>query len=289
MRASLSTFRSVPGLALVLAALVLGRGDLSGQAVTDSVRPLRPIHDLGGAFVDFASDGWAVLSTPSRLDASGWGKVGGTLAVGGLLFLVDDEINSRLNEEPRSGFHNGLRDVGDFFEPMGLMGKTNVFYAAFATVGYFTRQDRIQRPFKQLIYAHWIAGVSRQLMARGIGRVRPRDGGTSTTFDFGEGKSLPSGHSSSVAQVAYVLSHHIDWTPATIALYGMAGSVLFQRVDSGAHWASDAWLGAAYGWAVARIVVEVEEGRLAEGTSLTVVPSAAGPALQVTLPVSWGR
>ncbi len=249
---------------------------------------MRPLHDFGGALLDFGNDAWRVVSEPARIDGAGWARLGGALAVTGALYLVDDEINSHLQNHQPSGFREGLRDVGDFFEPLGLMGNTNVYYAGAASIAYFARQERLQLMFKELLYSHWIAGATRQLIGRQVGRVRPRDGGRASTFDPGEGRSFPSGHSSTIVQLAQVLAHHVDRTPVSIGLYALAGTVVFQRVDSGAHWASDAWIGAAWGYAVSSIVVRVEEdGRLPRRTQIGLAPSASGLALQFTVPTSW--
>ena len=259
----------------------------STQTTGESTRPLRPIHDFGGALLDFGVDTWRIVSSPADLDRSGWLRVAGVVAVGGALYLVDDEINSHLVDTPPSGLRRGVRDVGDFFEPLGLMGNTNVYYAGAATVAYFVRQERLQLLFKELLYSHWIAGGTRQLVGRPVGRVRPRDGGTASTFDSGEGRSFPSGHSSTIVQLAHVLAHHIDRTPASIVLYGLAGTVVFQRFDSGAHWTSDAWIGAAWGLAVSSIVMRVEEeGRLPARVRVGAAPAPGGGlALQLTLPL----
>lgn len=257
-----------------------------GTASGDHHALLRPLVDLGGAVVDFGTDAWGVVKAPTELDRSGWLQFGGVVATGAALYLVDDEIQGRLEDHPPSALRRGIRDVGDFFEPLGLMGKTNAYYAGAATLFYFAGQERLQLLFKELLYSHWIAGGSRQLVGRAVGRVRPRDGGTASTFEPGEGRSFPSGHSSTIVQLAHVLAHHIDWTPASVALYGLAGTVVFQRVDSGAHWTSDAWIGAAWGLAVANVVIRLEEeGRLPARASLGMSPTPHGVGITLSVPL----
>jgi membrane-associated phospholipid phosphatase len=78
---------------------------------------------------------------------------------------------------------------------------------------------------------------------------------------MGEGTSFPSGHSAVAFEIAHVLSHHIDRRPASIALYGLAATMAFQRTDSNSHWASDAFLGSSWGYFVAKSVVAAEESR----------------------------
>ena len=234
--------------------------------------------------LDFGEDAWAVVSAPAGLDAGGWAKMGLVVGGAGLLYLVDDEIREGLADPP-SAFRSGLRDVGDFLEPLGMMGNTNVFYAGGATLAYFARQERLQLLFKELLYSHWISGATRQATVRLVGRVRPKNAPDASTFESG-GRSFPSGHSSTIMQVAHVLAHHLDWTPASVGLYGLAATVVFQRVDSEEHWASDAFVGAAWGLAVAEIVIRTEEeGRLPGGAQVSLVPGGGGLGVRVSVPV----
>jgi membrane-associated phospholipid phosphatase len=83
-------------------------------------------------------------------------------------------------------------------------------------------------------------------------------------------------------QVAAVLSHHIGYLPATVALYGLAGTVLVQRISSEQHWASDVWFGAAYGWAAARIVIRLHEGESVRIEPVTVPSGGLGLGIRWT-------
>ncbi|HWE50040.1 MAG TPA: phosphatase PAP2 family protein [Bryobacteraceae bacterium] len=68
--------------------------------------------------------------------------------------------------------------------------------------------------------------------------------------------SFPSGHAISAFAVATVISRRYGnhrWVPWVA--YGLAGAVGFSRVSSSAHFASDAFLGAALGYSVGRFAV----------------------------------
>jgi len=270
----------IVGILLLLAAQSVRPGLLRSQNLTEGVAsaetlratsPLRPGHDLLGAVEDFGRDVWEVL--PTGYDETLAIRLVGVLAVGAALYAVDDEIHARLATPDPGAIHRVARESGDFFEPLGLMGNTNFYYAATSVATYFLRQERLHLATKELLYSHWIAGLTRKSVGRLVGRRRPDEGADASTFDSGEGTSFPSGHTSTIFQVAHVLSHHIDRWPATIALYAMATSVAFQRVDSEAHWTSDAWIGAAWGLAVSHAVVAREEsGRWTP----VVAPSSTG-------------
>ena len=254
---------------------------------------LVPIYDLAGAVADFGIDGWSVVSAPGPVGRSGLDPVrAASWPWAGLLYTIDDEVHDRLVGHPRSGLRQSVRDVGDFFEPLGLMGNTNGYYAGAAVLSYFAGQERLQLLFKELLYSHWIAGATRQGVGRLVGRGRPKNAPDASTFDPGQGRSFPSGHSSTIFQLAHVLSHHIGWTPASVALYSAAATVAFQRIDSEEHWPSDVWVGSVWGLAVAAVVIRVEEeGRLEDrgwvppGTDIGLTPSEGGLALTVRVPV----
>ena len=246
---------------LVLASPLLLHGQGTGDAASRADRPpLVPFRDFGGAVRDFGEDTWLVVSAPARLDRRSGLVVAGVVGAGAVLFAVDEKVRDRLAEDPR-GVRTSFRDVGDFFEPVALQSTTNIYFAGLSVLAYFTRQEWLHAPAKQILYSQWINGLIRQSTGFVLGRRRPSQEESAYVFDPGNGKSFPSGHSAVAMSLATVLSHHIGFWPASVALYGAAGSVLFQRLDSGQHWASDVWLGAALGLAVSRIVVRAEEDR----------------------------
>lgn len=236
-----------------------------------------PIRDLGGTARDLARDFWLTFSAPVRMDRDAWLATGAVLGVAGLMYLGDEDITRALVRNEDESIVDPILDTGTFFEPIGLMGNTNVWWATGAVTSYALGLDRPKRMFTELLYSHWIAAVIRGATNRVVGRSRPHDGHGADRFAIGGGTSFPSGHASTVFQVAAVLSHHIDWKPASVTLYGLATTVALQRISDEQHWASDVWLGAAYGWAVAKLVV-----RLHEEDSIRLEP-APGPEPGVQL------
>ena len=151
------------------------------------------------------------------------------------------------------------------------------------------RADGAVAPARDLLVSHWIAGLTRNPVRDLVGRRRPSDGFGARTFVRGEGTSFPSGHSSTIVQVASILSHHIDRRWASVLLYGAAASVVFQRVDDEKHWASDAWIGAAWGWGVAHVVTRGRDGEApGTGVGLALVPGGPG-GIGLALRVPLGR
>jgi membrane-associated phospholipid phosphatase len=271
------------------ASLLLAPGTAAAQSrnamngpVTDSARAsaiTRPVKDLGGAVATLGRDFWLTFSAPVRMDHDAWLATAGVLGAGGLLYLVDDDITRAALRNEDAPVLKQILDAGTFLEPIGLMGNTNIWYAAGAVTSYAVGWDRPKRLFTELLYSHWIAAVIRGATNRVVGRARPHDGLGATHFSFGGGTSFPSGHASTLFQVAAVLSHHADWMPATIALYGLAGAGAWERIASEQHWASDVWLGAAYGWAVAKLVI-----RLHENDAIRLEPDRTGLGIILRIP-----
>jgi membrane-associated phospholipid phosphatase len=278
------------GIACVLATAICSPGTpAAAQSDSTAARdPLvvrnparRPLHDLGGTAGDLARDFWLTLSAPVRMDRDAWLATGGVLAVGGLLFILDEDITRMALRNRDAPVLEEFGDIGEYFEPIGLMGNTNVWYATAAVASYAVGWDRPKRLFTELLYSHWIAGAIRGATNRAVGRSRPDNRRGARDFALDGGTSFPSGHASTAFQVAAVLSHHADYTPASIVLYGLAGSVAWQRVFSEKHWASDVWLGAAYGWAVAQLVIRLHEEEALQ-IEPVVLPSG-GAGLSVRL------
>ena len=245
--------------------------------------PIRPLHDFAWTAADLGRDFWRSLSAPAWMDGGAWIKTAGVLAVGGLLYLTDEDITRAATRNLEEPVFREINDVGTFLEPIGLMGNTNVWYASGAVVSYFLRLDRPKRMFTEMLYSHWIAGIIRGGTNKLVGRERPYKGLGSSTFVAGEGTSFPSGHASTIFQVAAVLSHHIHSTPVSIGLYGLATTVAYQRITSEEHWASDVWLGAVYGWAVAQLVIRLHEDEALRLEPFVDGSGAAGMALRVRM------
>ncbi|HXM95903.1 MAG TPA: phosphatase PAP2 family protein [Candidatus Dormibacteraeota bacterium] len=73
---------------------------------------------------------------------------------------------------------------------------------------------------------------------------------------FGKGTSFPSGHAMMAFSVATIFSRRYPqhrWLP--YVAYGLASAIAFSRVSGGSHFPSDAFIGAALGYVVARFDV----------------------------------
>jgi hypothetical protein len=279
------------------------RSPAAGVLYPRSAPPLglRPV--LGWTaeqFVIFGQDGWDVLTFWDELDRREALLFGGVVAVGGLLLSLDEPLQEGVERNTEWGPLNWLQEAGEFLDPLGNMGDTNKFYVAGWLIGGATGWDALERVSRQILFSHYIAALTRQTVRDLVGRQRPFEG--EGPYSFEDGTSFPSGHASSIIQVASVLSDQIDWWPASVALYTMTGLVSYERISSGSHWPSDVWIGALWGWGVAHVVLRNAERREATeaggsggapGLPLRLSPVLHGltgqPGLQLTIPVGGPR
>lgn len=234
------------------------------DAVQDSADPrVGPEPTVWGGVKYFAtalgSDAWATVTSPLNLRGRDAWIAGGVLAAGALLYAFDEPIYEEIERSRTRGIWRDVEDIGETFDQLALMGETAKFYVVGMIGGHVldatTGRDGPRHIFEELLISHWIAGAMRKAVGRPLGRMRPEQELGAYHYNFWDGTSFPSGHSSTITQVATVTAHHVDWWPAQALFYAAAGTVIYERVSSGKHWASDSLLGAAWGWAVARLVI----------------------------------
>ncbi len=242
-------------------------------AAFDSTDPGRNVFkDFAGGVVSLGEDALDFITEPFHLTERQWLDVAIVVGGGLLIAAVDQQIHDFIIGSQDEAPWSTLKEVGDFFEPLGLMNNTNPYWLAGIGVTYAFKQEAAMQVFQQLLFSHLISGGTMVVPRTLIGRVRPRNSPDNPyVFRPFDGTSFPSGHASTIFEVARVVSNALDWWPATAALYGMAGTVAYQRmaeetdpetgeVTKGApHWPSDVYFGAWYGIVVANIVIRNDE------------------------------
>jgi len=221
----------------------------------------RLFRDLGWAVKITSSDIKHIYTSPARINTRSALWLGGILAVGGVLFTYDQEIYDALKRNEDHEYYRPIRDVGEFFEPLGYMGFTNKFLFAALVIGYAVRIEPMVEICFDVLEHFLVASGGKNLMMVLAGRKGPMIGKGPRSRTFNDGRSFPSGHSLAITQLASVLSHHTDYVPFKVAAYGIAGTVLLQRITSDHHWPSDVYGGAVYGWVVSRELLKKKESR----------------------------
>jgi len=274
MRGKLMTLFKIALCVLLLGILTLPASGFAQDAPADSVDQGRNVaRDFGGGIVDLGQDALDFITAPFHLDRRGAIKLTSVIAIGGVIFIFDQEIHDYILRTQDQNPWKQILEVGEFLEPLGLMDNTNPYWFAGMTVGYVFKFDGMTRMFQQLLFSHLVTGATMVPTRYVIGRYRPRDDRGPYVFEVGEGTSFPSGHTSTVFSLAKVLSNTIGWWPASAVLYGLAGTVAYQRMagvydeqtgallTDSAHWPSDVWIGMWWGLTVTNIVIGNSEAR----------------------------
>lgn len=231
----------------------------------------------------FAGDAFHIYTFPLHMSGRDAAVLSGVLAVTGLIYAYDQEILDAVQRNEESDLWKPLWETGDFFEPLGHMGNTNIWYMGGVVLGYATRQEKFSLVCAQILESHYIGGMGKNLIQHIVGRQRPYGDLGPREFGVDNATSFPSGHSNNIFQLPVILSHHVDHPAFTVLAYSVAASVGIQRVRSNMHWPSDVFFSSFYGWSVAKGVLRLHEGR-----QTTVAPhvSRLGVGLEVTV-CSW--
>ena len=217
--------------------------------------------------VNLLSDGWWVFSSPARLNrrsAIGTAVVLGATAV---LYQYDDEIYEATRRNKDEQPFKALIDFADSYVQIGFMPDAFKAEAGVAVVGYAFKSEPLKQIPIELIESHIIAGTLRNILKPIVGRAHPYQNLGPYHFDFGNGSSFPSGHTSVLFEIATVVSEHLHSAPVAAALYAAATLGAVQRVESQNHWPTDVFIPAVTGTLIAHTVMRRNAVRRAHDAS----------------------
>ncbi|HOA37953.1 MAG TPA: phosphatase PAP2 family protein [Flavihumibacter sp.] len=208
----------------------------------------------------YVSDFPKVVTAPARYDRRDWITVGVSAAGAGLLLLADKPIH-RFMDQHHTAFLNSAANLvqpfGNSYPPMIIAG----MYAA----GLIAKDRRLEHASlmaaKSMLFSTVIYATTKKL----IRRQRPTytDNNLDFRAPFYGGKpftSFPSGHTNTVFALATTLAMEYKdkkWVP--IVAYSIASLTAVSRLYQDRHWASDVWVGAAFGHFITRGLYKVEE------------------------------
>jgi len=228
----------------------------------------------------FLYDTGYIITSPLRLTGRQALVWGGIFAVSAVVYAYDQEILDWLQSTRYTPGIKWFHEMGEFFEPLGHMGVMNKYYIGGLALSYVVRHDKATQIFAEILEAHFIAGMGKNVANQLSGRARPHEGKGPYSWGNDGSTSFPSGHAINIFQLATVLSHHANRTWFSIGAYTIAASVGVQRVMTDAHWLSDVIVSAAFGTAVARCVVLLHDRY--GGPRPMVTATRAGPAMGLT-------
>ena len=271
-----------------------GYGIADTSSVRESVKPTeiaetsspgRSYHlwtDLKTGGRQFVGDAGRVYSSPARLTGKNAVVLGGLLAVGGVIFIYDQEIHDAFMRSRDDDLYKPIRKLGENFERVGYMGATNKWFLGGLACSYIVHWSKGVSICSDILESHYIAGGVKNVANMTVGRTRPFEGFGPRHFDFNNGTSFPSGHASNIIQIASVFSHHVDFLPFTITAYTIAGAVGLERITSEGHWPSDVYFAMVYGYFVSKEVLRLNDNRRLRITPVRASANG-GLGLMITL------
>ncbi|CAN5699432.1 phosphatase PAP2 family protein [soil metagenome] len=227
--------------------------------------------DLGNVLDDV----WYVVSAPGHATSADFQTAG--LIAGGfgvLLLLVDEPLQQWLRDNPNSLVVQAFSPFREH-SPVSLIGRTRQFLlplsAALYGAGLAFDSGDLRDAGIGCAATNLTTTLTRSLTSLLIGRLRPGSNGGAFVFEplaFGdwEMRSFPGGHASNVMSCASFFNNRFDLGLAGPAVYGLAAGVGAARIVDEAHWASDSFVGMAYGYSVGKAMAARYSNREAERT-----------------------
>lgn len=238
------------------------------------------LRDIGGTVRGIVVDFGYVLSSPARMHPRDVLVTAAVVGATWALYNNDQAISDAFQRSQGNHLYDTVVEPGRHLEGIGLMGRTNPYYFGALVIGYATNIHVLREVPAEILESHAIAGGIRNGLKTVVGRHHPEDGQGPYSFDFGQGTSFPSGHSSVDFELATILSHHTRWVPIKMVWYGLATSAALQRIDARAHWPSDVLPAAVIGHFVARAVCDRHDRRMSESRHmLGFAPMPGGAAV----------
>ena len=234
------------------------------------------------------NDGARLLKSPAGFTSKDWIIFGGIAGVTTGSFFIDKTIRKTAAKN-HTALMDDITEVGHNYGNAAYM--VLLSGAAYLT-GKIIMNNEIAGTSRMIIETLAYAGIITTLLKVGLGRARPyTNKGAFDFFNFSiynDYLSLPSGHTTTAFAVSSVLAAKIKNTYASIALYGLAGLTMYQRIYSDKHWFSDAFLGAAISTVIGNAIVKYNESsKTNDESSLIILPSFQEHSLGLSLVYSF--
>lgn len=234
------------------------------------------------------NDGIKLLNSTSDFTSKDWIYLGGIAGVTAGSFLIDKSIRKVVAKNHSTAMDN-ITEIGHKYGNAGYM--ILLSGAAYLT-GKIIKNNDVSETSRMILETLAYAGIITTVLKVGLGRARPYvDKGPYDFFHFSlknDYLSLPSGHATVAFAVSSVLAAEIRNTYASIALYGLAGLTMYQRIYDDRHWFSDTILGAAIATVIGNAVVSLNEcPQKSKENSLLILPSIQAHSTGISVTYSF--
>lgn len=246
----------------------LRRRTLAVLAVGIFALPAAAAAQEGRELNNAIKDVWNVWSAPARLDSGDLPGIATLLGATGVAMLVDEPLTDWLRRHPESlpvvllaPFREG--------RPLNMLGRSYFLTATSAALyvaGVLDENRSLRNAGRGCASSVVATTFSRHLVARMLGRTRPRDNRGAFVirpFAWGEWamRSFPGGHGANAMSCVTFWNRRFDLGAAEPVLYGLAAAVGAGRMVDEAHWTSDTVFGLGWGHAIGRDVALSQRAR----------------------------
>jgi membrane-associated phospholipid phosphatase len=225
---------------------------------------------IGTDLRESAGDAWTVWASPIHARGSDWLGAAGTLVAAAALSRFDDNIDRWAVRHQDDGALHVLQPIRT--GGVAFSGRT-ITPVALGTlaVGLITKNQGLQEGLFGCATAYASSSIVRTyviypLVARtrpdprsSNGEAAPAVQGDQYHFafpgshDWGQ-HSFPGGHLANVTACTAFLTRRYSWKYVDPVLWTAVGAVAVARTLDRGHWASDELVGAAFGYAVGKVV-----------------------------------
>jgi hypothetical protein len=216
---------------------------------------------------NFLLDTWWIFSSPGRLNRNSALATAAVLGAEAITYAHDQELYDATQRNKDVQPFKSLMNFADSYIPYGFMPNAFKVEVPVALLGYAIKNEPLRQIPVECIESHLIAGGLRNILKPIVGRAHPYEDLGPRHFEFNQGTSFPSGHTSVLFETATIVSEHVHSTPVTVILYAAATLGAVQRVESQNHWPSDVLFPAITGTVISHTIVRRNaERRAKDGT-----------------------
>ncbi|MCL1821331.1 MAG: phosphatase PAP2 family protein [Prolixibacteraceae bacterium] len=242
-------FRSAITIAVLLSSVFIFTGRIYAQV--DSVKLNRDYVKT------YYTDTRDFVTSPIRWQGKEWLKFTAFAGTTAALITIDKPVK-KIFDKSHSNFLDNVSKYG--FEPMGNY-YAGAAIAGFFAYGMFADDSRSRSTALLTAESFIISGVLVRIPKYLAGRPRPDTSDSPWEWQGPfNGKSFPSGHTTSAFAVASVIAYQYKetlWVPITA--YSLATLTGVSRIYDNKHWLSDVFAGAVIGTITGRFICKQHE------------------------------
>jgi membrane-associated phospholipid phosphatase len=216
-------------------------------------------------FLSFLTDTRDILTAPAHWNKNQWITTGVVIGTTSLIITQDAKIQ-KFAQDSRTIFFDNVTKYG--IERWGG-GKIYLNYSlislgTFYIYGELFNNQRSKKVALLGLKAFLVTGAIIYIPKIMFGRHRPSADNPSNSYAWSgpsfssQYLSLPSGHTTSVFALATIIASEYKEKPVIpVIAYSIASLTGISRIYDNAHWSSDVFIGAIFGYAMGKLIYNI--------------------------------